>query len=163
MENLITRKTNFIIQLLFTFVLLLSLTNGNAQTDNPKYNKQLADSLGADDYGMKMYVLVIVKPGSVKIDDKKKSDSLFRGHMQNIGHLVEIGKLMAAGPVKKNDKKYEGIIILDVKTIEEAKTLLEADPAIQANILETELYQWYGSAALPMYIKFHYDVMKKDY
>ena len=34
-----------------------------AQTSNQKYNKQLADSLDADEYGMKMYVLVILKSG----------------------------------------------------------------------------------------------------
>jgi len=49
-----------------------------------KYNKQLADSLGADDYGMKIYVLVILKTGKAKIEDKQKADSLFLGHLQNI-------------------------------------------------------------------------------
>jgi len=51
----------------------------NAQTDNPKYDKALADSLGGDDYGMKMYVLVILKTGPNKIENKMKVDSLFRG------------------------------------------------------------------------------------
>ena len=94
MATLIKRKTNFITKTLFTLFLLLSLTKVNAQTDNPKYNNQLADSLGADDYGMKMYILVILKPGKTKIEDKKKADSLFLGHLQNIGHLAEIGKLV---------------------------------------------------------------------
>lgn len=38
----------------------------NAQTINSNYNKALADSSGADDYGMKMYVLVILKSGTNK-------------------------------------------------------------------------------------------------
>ena len=144
-------------------ILLLMMIHANAQSNNPKYDKHLADSLGADDYGMKMYVLVILKPGSNKIDDKQKADSLFIGHLQNIGQLAKIGKLVAAGPLKKNEKGYEGIFVLNVRTIEEANTLLETDPAIKAKMLDTELFQWYGSAALPLYLKYHDNVKKKDF
>ena len=119
--------------------------------------------MGADDYGMKMYVFVILKTGPVKIEEKQIVDSLFSGHMKNMGDLVQKGKLIVAGPMGKNDKKYEGIFILNVKTIEEANTLLDTDPAIKAKLLEPELYRWYGSAALPLYLKFHDNVKKKDF
>jgi hypothetical protein len=46
---------------------------------NPKYNKSLADSLGSDEYGMKRYVLVILKTGPNKPDSQSVVDSLFRG------------------------------------------------------------------------------------
>ncbi|MCW3108399.1 MAG: hypothetical protein JWQ09_2905 [Segetibacter sp.] len=150
-------------KLFITLLLLLMLTNVNAQTDNPKYDKPLADSLGADDYGMKMYVLVILKPGINKINDKKKEDSLFTGHLKNIGHLADLGKLVAAGPLKKNDNNYQGIFILNVRTIPEANILLDTDPAIKSKWLDAELFQWYGSAALPLYLKFHDKVKKKDF
>ena len=42
-------------------VFILFCSAGFAQSDNPKYDKALAESLGGDDYGMKMYVLVILK------------------------------------------------------------------------------------------------------
>ena len=149
---------------LFVALLFFTVTvNVNAQTDNPKYDKHLADSLGADDYGMKMYVLVILKTGSNKVENKTTIDSLFRGHMQNIIRLASIGKLVVAGPLRKNDKDYEGIFILNVKTVEDAKLLLETDPAIRAKLLDTEIYQWYGSAALPEYLKFYDRVAKKKF
>jgi uncharacterized protein YciI len=148
---------------LITFLMLLALATVNAQTDNSKYNQHLADSLGADDYGMKMYILVILKTGQMKMEDKQKRDSLFRGHLQNIKRLAETGKLIVAGPLKKNEKEYEGIFILNVRTFEEANILLETDPAIQSKALETELYQWYGSAALPLFLKYHENVRKKDF
>jgi uncharacterized protein len=151
------------IKTLITSLFLLAVTNANAQTENSKYNKHLADSLGADDYGMKMYVLVILKQGKIEIKDKKTIDSLFYGHMQNIKHLAEKGKLVVAGPLKKNDLNYEGIFIFNVQTIEEAKILLETDPAIKAKALDTEIFQWYGSAALPLYLPYHNDVKKKDF
>ena len=56
---------------LYSFIFLLSQTTINAQSTNSKYDKHLADSMGADDYGMKMYVLVILKTGPVKIEEKQ--------------------------------------------------------------------------------------------
>src|SRR4051794_36093265 len=96
-----------------------------AQSGN-SYNKALADSLGSDDYGMKTYVLVLLKTGSATFD-KKITDSLFNGHMANIARLASEGKLVVAGPLKKNDKNYRGIFIFNVKTIEEANKLLITD------------------------------------
>jgi uncharacterized protein YciI len=132
-----------------------------AQSPNTNYDKKLADSLGGDDYGMKAYVLVILKTGPVTFDRKEKVDSLFKGHMQNIQKLADNGTLVVAGPIKKNEKSYRGIFILNVKTTEEANTLLATDPAIKEKLLDTEVYQWYGSAALPQYLKFHEKIEKK--
>ena len=135
----------------------------SAQSDKPKYNKSLADSLGADDFGMKKYVLVILKTGKRENVDKTMQDSLFAGHMKNIGRLVEAGKLVVAGPMQKNDKTYRGIFILNVPTLEEAAVLVDTDPAIKGGLLEPEFYGWYGSAALPMYLKYHPQLQKKNF
>jgi len=140
------------IKFFLTAVLFMSSFTLMAQSTNPRYDKALADSLGADDYGMKMYVLVILKTGTVQVDDKAKRDSLFAGHMKNIKNMANAGKLVVAGPLQDNEKKYEGIFILNVKTKDEAKLLLEKDPAIKSGVLDTELYGWYGSAALPVYL-----------
>jgi uncharacterized protein YciI len=155
--------TNRIQKVFATAIFFLMMIHANAQSNNPKYDKHLADSLGADSYGMKMYVLAILKTGSNRTEEKQRADSLFIGHMQNIGRLAKMGKLVAAGPLKKNEKEYEGIFILNVKTIEEANALLETDPAIKAKMLDAELYQWYGSAALPLYLQYHDNVKKKDF
>jgi uncharacterized protein YciI len=135
----------------------------DAQSDNPQYNKALADSLGADDHGMKMYVLVMLKTGTNTTATKAKTDSLFRGHMANINRLANEGKLVVAGPFRKNDKNYRGLFIFNVKTLEEANTLLQTDPAIQEKLLDADLLQWYGSAALPLYLKMHEQVEKKKF
>jgi hypothetical protein len=50
---------------------------------------------------------------------------------------------------------------LNVTTIEEAKSLLETDPAIKEKLLEAELYRWYGSAALPVYLETHKKIQKE--
>lgn len=147
----------FILTLLFCCCLF----GAGAQT-KPVYNKALADSLHADEYGMKKYVLVILKTGNNKTVTKAKKDSLFAGHMQNIQRLADAGKLVVAGPMGKNDKEYRGIFIFNVETIAEAQKLLVTDPAVKADLLGAELYEWYGSAALPMYLKYHDKVTKTN-
>ena len=139
---------------IFCTVLFLTISIASlAQKVNPDYDSALAKKFAADDYGMKMYVLVILKTGTNLTDDKKLKDSLFAGHMSNINHMVSINKLIVAGPIEKNEKTYRGIFILDVKTFEEAEKLLENDPAVKEKMLAAEMYNWYGSAALPAYLK----------
>lgn len=124
----------------------------SAQKLNPAFDSTLAKKFGADDYGMKMYVLVILKTGTNTTASKAVTDSLFAGHINNIVHMVKINKLVVAGPITKNDKTYRGIFILDVKNFEEAEKLLDKDPAIKEKVLAVEMYNWYGAAALPAYI-----------
>lgn len=131
----------------------VSPTRTSEATGNPNYDGVLAKRLGADDYGMKFYWLVILKTGPNTTTDKVFISESFRGHMENIGKMVNDGKLVVAGPMGKNDKTYRGIFILnDPGTEEEVRQRLMSDPAIKAGLLEAEVYQWYGSAALPEYL-----------
>ncbi len=127
------------------------------------YNKQLADSLGADEYGMKNYVLAILKTGPNQKWTQPEMDSLFRGHMANIKRLADAGKLAVAGPFGENEKAWRGLFIFNVNKIEEAKVLLLTDPAIQAGLFDTEVYPWYGSAALPLYLPHHEEVSSRKF
>ncbi len=125
----------------------------SASAHNPLYDEVLAKRLGADDYGMKSYWLVILKTGPNTTTDKAFVSESFRGHMENIGKMVEAGKLVVAGPMGKNDKTYRGIFILsDPGTEEDVKKQLLSDPAVKAELLEAEIYKWYGSAALSEYL-----------
>lgn len=136
-----------------SFILLLTALQLFAQKQNPNYDAELAKSFGADDYGMKNYVLVILKTGSAVIDNKEKRDSLFAGHMANINRLVDEKKLIVAGPFGKNELKYRGLFIFDVTSIDEARKLVSSDPTVVAGIFDFELIPWYGSAALKEYLK----------
>ena len=119
-----------------------------ADIDNSAFNKKLAESLGADKYGMKNYVLVIMKTGGKDQPDAKKKAAIFDGHMRNINRMADEGQLVLAGPFGKNDAQYRGLYLFNVATIEEAKKLTETDPAIESDLLTAEYYPWYGSAAL---------------
>lgn len=124
-----------------------------------EYNAALAQKLGADDYGMKKYVLVLLKTGPATITDKPTVDSLFTGHMANIMRLADAGKLALAGPIGPKEK-YRGIFIFNVETVDAAKELTETDPAIKSGLLEAEFMPWYGSAAVLEIPEMHKSIQK---
>lgn len=117
------------------------------QGDVIVFDSLRAAKVGADEYGMKQYVMAFLKRGPNRDRPKEAADKLQRAHLDNIGKLAEAGKLVLAGPFL-NDGEIRGIYVFDVKTVDEARALTETDPAIQAGSLEMELIPWYGSAAL---------------
>lgn len=142
------------------YMLIFTESIGVSQALNPNYDPQLAIKLGADDYGMKNYILVILKTGKAKIENKDTLNALFKGHMTNIQKLVKEGLLFVAGPFGQNELTYRGLFILNVKTKEEAQALCDTDPAIKAGVFDVDLIPWYGSAALGEYIKISEKVAK---
>lgn len=127
------------------------------------YDEKLAKKLGADEYGMKQYIFVILKTGPNTTQDKKFIDSCFAGHMSNMDVMVKADKLVIAGPMGKNDKSFRGIFILNVATKDEAEKLLKTDPAVNAGLLDAEYFPWYGSAALATYLPNVEKVTKKNF
>jgi uncharacterized protein YciI len=142
---------------------LLLITNCNvlfSQEIKSTYDEKLAKSLNADEYGMKQYVFCILKTGSNTTASPEERSNLFKGHMANINRLAQEGKLVVAGPFMKNERNYRGIYIFNVSTIEDAKTLVNSDPAVKENIFETEMTLWYGSAALQETLQIHEKIAK---
>ncbi|MDN3695121.1 YciI family protein [Chryseobacterium tructae] len=150
---------------LFAIALLL-FTLSFAQEkkkEKPKFNQELATSLGADQYGMKPYTIVMLTTGTAKIEDKAKMSNLMKGHMTNIGKLADEGKIIVAGPfLEKNKENYRGMFIFNTKSKEEAEQWVKTDPAVQAGVFSYEIFPWYGSAALPLYLKHHEEISKEN-
>jgi uncharacterized protein YciI len=148
-----------------TAVILFSLLILSTQlcAQSAAYDSALAKKLNADDYGMKQYVLVLLKTGPSNITDKQALDSIFRGHMANIKRLAAENKLVLAGPTGENDKNYEGIFVFNTGNVDEAKQWLSTDPAVQSRHLDAEVYSWYGSAALQEIPALHEKLQKKAF
>ncbi len=124
------------------------------------YDSILAQRLGADDYGMKKYVMAFLKVGPNRNQDSTTAAQIQRGHMDNIMRLANEGKLVLAGPFLDKGE-LRGIFIFNVETVEEARILTETDPAIQSGRLVMELHPWYGSAATMMINEWHGRLQKK--
>lgn len=122
-------------------------------SQNPVYDAELAQKLGADDYGMKGYTFVILKTGPNTSTDKEFLNKCFADHMANIKKLAAEKKLVVAGPLGKNGLTYRGIFIFNTTNPEEAKAWMEGDTAIKEGVFDVEMFSWYGSAALPEYLE----------
>jgi uncharacterized protein YciI len=123
------------------------------------FDAALAQRLGADDYGMRNYVLVILKTGPSPMPKGEKRTEMFKGHFANIQRLAAEGKLAAAGPFDGADG-WRGMFIFAVKDIEEAKALTATDPVIQNGEMVAEYHKLYSSAALMLINETHEKISK---
>ena len=113
----------------------------------PTYDAALAERLGADEQGMRQYVLVILKSGPKKVEDPEQRKTMFAGHFANMKRLSDEGKLALAGPFAKNDEGWRGLFLLAVETVEEAAALTATDPVIVQGEMVADYHPWFGSAA----------------
>ena len=139
----------------------------NVNTTDPSeteisYDSILAQKTGADDYGMKHYVMAFLKAGPRRDHDSITAAQIQKAHMANINRLAAEGKLVVAGPFEDNGE-LRGIFIFNVTSMEEAKSLTESDPAVQSGRLIMELHPWYGSAAMMEINNLHKKVSKKEF
>lgn len=144
----------------FLSLLFVSLLSFNALAQNPKYDAEAARRLGADQRGMRSYVLVVLKTGPNKVAAGKERDEMFAGHFANMTRLAKEGKLAAAGPFDGIDG-WRGLFIFAVKDIEEAKQLTATDPVIIKGEMVAEYHKWYGSAAMMEVGRIHETLSEK--
>ncbi|WP_409266367.1 YciI family protein [Massilia sp. BHUDP2] len=144
--------------------LLLAMQPAVAQTKAvepaPQYDAALAQSLGADERGMRPYVFVILKTGPKNIEDKAERAKIFEGHFANMGKLASEKKLVFAGPLDGKEGR-RGIFVIATPDIEEAKRYVATDPVISSGLMEAEYHKLYGSAALMMVNDMHNKIQKK--
>ncbi|RMG21698.1 MAG: hypothetical protein D6730_17790 [Bacteroidetes bacterium] len=168
MNHLPSSKT--ILQLLAGCAFVLAACGPAAETDKSgpeeaaaevAYDSLLARQYGADQYGMKKYVMAFLKAGPNRDLDSAQAVELQRAHLKNIEHMAETGKLVLAGPFL-DEQEVRGIYIFDVASLAEAEALTRSDPAIQAGSLEMELREWYGSAALKAINDLHKKLTKTN-
>lgn len=143
--------------------LLCAMQPALAQTkpaEAPAYDAELAKSLGADDRGMRRYVLVILKTGPKRMPDGPERSKMFQGHFANIQKLAADKLLAVAGPLDGKEGR-RGIFVLATQDIEQAKTLVAGDPVIIHGEMVAEYHQFYGSAGLMAVNEIHNKIQKK--
>jgi uncharacterized protein YciI len=128
----------------------------------PAFDAELAKSLGADDLGMRRYVLVILKSGPKQMPAGAERDAMFRGHFANIQRLAGEGKLALAGPFMGGTDGWRGLYVFAVKDIDEARALTATDPVIVNEEMVAEYHPWYGTAALLQVNDVHKRIAKQQ-
>lgn len=137
--------------LLSTALLLASvpaLASDPAVPTKAAFDATLAQRTGADERGMRAYVLVVLKTGPKKVEDPEARKAMFAGHFANMERWTKAGQLVLAGPFSQDPDGWRGLYVFAVADKAEAKALTETDPVIVNGEMVAEYHDWYGSAAL---------------
>lgn len=135
--------------IIFEFCGACSENNSQIPINSPSnsFDSILAKKYGADEYGMKQYVMAFLKAGPNRDQDSLTIVKIQRAHLDNISKMQKEGKLILAGPFM-DETEIKGIYIFNVRSLDEAKAITSSDPAIKAGRLIMELHPWYGPASL---------------
>ena len=154
-----------VLRAIWTTMVLVSatlLSPARAEEAAPAYDPALAAAVGADDNGMRRYVMVILKTSPTPVAAGPARDEMFKGHFANMKRLAAEGKLALAGPLDGVDG-WRGLFILAVSDIEEAKALVATDPVVAQGEMVPEFHKYYGSAALMLVNDGHAKVARKPF
>lgn len=158
-----TSRVWVLVAVIISFI-LSGISHGQTSTETarPGFDPELAKTVGADDYGMRSYVLVVLKTGPNRIPAGKEREDMFKGHFANINRLAAERKLVLAGPFDGVDG-WRGLFILAVADIEEARKYVATDPVIIKGEMTAEYHKYYGSAALMLVNEAHEKVAEKSF
>ena len=126
------------------------------------YDAALARSVGADEHGMRRYVLVILRSGPTPVPAGAQRDEMFRGHFANMKRLSDEGKLVLAGPLGGDDGA-RGIFVLAVPDVAQARELVATDPVVIQGEMVAEYHPYFGSAALMLIPGLHEKIARKAF
>jgi uncharacterized protein YciI len=72
----------------------------------------------------------------------EEEDRLVGEHFEYLRDLVEKGVVLLAGRTQNPDPTAFGIVIFRAASFNEARTVMEADPAVKQGVFHAELYPY---------------------
>lgn len=93
------------------------------------------------------YFVLLTRGPEWTAEKTPATEKIQAAHLANITKLHDAGKLVLAGPFT-DDGNWRGIFIFKTSSIEEAKSLVGNDPAVQAGRLTYEIHPWATKKAM---------------
>ncbi len=144
-----------LLALAFCFAAAPAIAQESPPPAASNFDAALAGKTGADERGMRSYVLVILRTGPKRMPDGAQRDAMFAGHFANMERLARAGKLVLAGPFEKDPEGWRGLFVFAVDGIDEARALTATDPVIANGEMVADYHAWYGSAATMLIPELH--------
>lgn len=91
------------------------------------------------------YYMVLLRRGAAwELEETPEWTSITRAHIEHTRKMAKSGALLVAGPFMdaRMPTDLAGVLILGVATLDEAKALAEADPAVKAGRFTVEVKPW---------------------
>ena len=100
-------------------------------------------------FQMDHYIMVFLYRAPNRPDiPAAESNKIQEGHMANIRHMADIGKLLLAGPFEDNTDLRGLFLFKPGVSIDEVKKLVDADPAVKAGRLRYEIHPWFAAKGI---------------
>ena len=98
-----------------------------------------------DEDKLVQFHMAIMKKGP-KWDATKEAErnAVLQQHVGNVMALLSSGKAVVAGPFG-DDTDLAGIFVLRAATADEAKAWIDADPAVKAGLMISEMHPWWSA------------------
>lgn len=89
-------------------------------------------------------LVVLRRPAQPASYDDDTIDRIQREHLAYHASLREAGHVVTNGPVTDQpDESFRGLTFYRTGSLEQARRLAQADPAVQAGRLEVDVMTWY--------------------
>ncbi len=113
-----------------------------------------AYALGQEHKMVKFQMAIMKRGPKWGSTTEAQRNQILHQHLRNVIALLQSGKAVAAGPFG-GDSDVAGLFILRAASPEEAKTWVDADPAVKAELLVGEMHPWlsediFGKAVMPL-------------
>lgn len=89
-----------------------------------------------------IYVLKLIPALLDENNWTEREEKIVNKHFVELQELLREGKLVLAGRTLNMDEKTFGIVILEVDSEEEARTIMKNDPAVAEEIMTAELFPY---------------------
>ena len=87
------------------------------------------------------YLAFLVRGDKWTADKTPATEAIQKAHLANIEKLAQTKKLVVAGPFG-DDGSLRGVFVFRTDSIEEARSLANTDPAVQAGRLVLQIHPW---------------------
>src|SRR5438552_6153190 len=98
----------------------------------------------SSEHRLVQFQMAIMKKGPALVSTKEQErNQILQQHLANVLSLLDSGKAVIVGPFR-DDTNVAGIFILRASSTAEAKTWVDADPAVRAGLMVPEMHPWWS-------------------
>lgn len=106
---------------------------------------------GDTTYLMKKYFFCML----MSVDDKPEIPqeeimAIQKAHLAHLSQMAEDKQICVAGPVGEHPE-WAGIVVFSVPTLDDARALMSADPAVKAGRLRFEMVDWWAAKGTELF------------